>query len=66
MNDHTDMQVAYFTALGAASSEVLNASAEIDGMEIEIQAYLSDVSRLNINMGILDIGTNIKNTHVDI
>ena len=56
MNDHTDMQVAYFTALGAASSEVLNASAEIDGMEIEIQAYLSDVSRLNINMGILDIG----------
>ncbi|MEY2972428.1 MAG: TonB-dependent receptor [Gammaproteobacteria bacterium] len=56
MNEHTDMQVAYFTAAGAAASEVLNASADIDGMEIEIQAYLSDVSRLNINVGLLDIG----------
>ena len=56
MNEHTDMQVAYFTAAGAASSEVLNASAEIDGMELEIQAYLSDTSRLNINFGYLDIG----------
>ena len=56
MNEHTDMQVAYFTAAGAAASEVLNASADIDGMEIAIQAYISDVSRLNINLGLIDIG----------
>jgi len=62
MNEHEDMQVAYFTAAAAAASEVLNASAEIDGLEIELQAYLSDVSRLNLNIGILDIGGYTENS----
>ncbi len=63
MNEHTDMQVAYFTAAGAAASEVLNASAEIDGLEIEMEAYLSDVSRLKLNMGLLDIGGYTGNNY---
>ena len=63
MNEHTDMQVAYFTAAGAAASEVLNASAEIDGLEIEMEAYLSDVSRLKLNMGILDVGGYTGNNY---
>lgn len=63
MNDHTDMQVAYFTAAGAAASEVLNASAEIDGFEIEMQAYLSDVSRLSLTAGLLDIGGYTGNNY---
>ena len=50
------MQVAYFNAQGAVASEVLNASAEIDGLELEMTAYLSDVSRLSVNYGWLDIG----------
>ncbi len=56
MNEHDDMQVAYFNAQGAVASEVLNASAEIDGLELEMTAYLSDVSRLSVNYGWLDIG----------
>ena len=61
MNEHEDMQVAYFTAAAAAASEILNASAEIDGLEIELQAYLSDTSRINVNFGLLDIGGYTEN-----
>jgi iron complex outermembrane receptor protein len=53
-NEHEDMQISYFTADAAASSQVLNNSADISGLEIETTSIINDSTRLMINLSTLD------------
>ncbi|MFV0642967.1 MAG: TonB-dependent receptor [Sphingomonadaceae bacterium] len=54
-DDHKDIQLAIFTAAGAASSVVRNAaSAEIKGLEFEMLARPSDAFTLNGSLALLD------------
>ena len=53
-NEHEDMQISYFTADGAAASEVINNSADISGLEIETTTLINDSTRLMVNLSTLD------------
>jgi iron complex outermembrane receptor protein len=53
-NEHEDMQISYFTADAAASSQVLNNSADISGLEIETTSIINDSTKLMINLSTLD------------
>jgi len=53
-NEHEDMQISYFTAEAAASSQILNNSADISGLEIETTSIINDSTRLMINLSTLD------------
>jgi len=48
------MQISYFTADGAAASEVINNSADISGLEIETTTLINDSTRLMVNLSTLD------------
>ena len=53
-NEHEDMQISYFTADGAAASEVINNSADISGLEIESMTMINDSTTLTLNVSTLD------------
>ncbi len=54
-NQHEDMQLSIFTAVGAAASDIRNAGqAQINGFEIEGLFQLSDTFLLRGNYGYLD------------
>lgn len=53
-NEHDDMQISYFTADAAAASEVINNSADVNGLEVETVTYIDDTTKLMVNWGHLD------------